>query len=68
MQQGPTRAIRDWEGREQRARLPVIALTAAAYEADCQQALAAGMDDFLTKPVLYEALRATLLRWLPRRD
>ena len=63
-----TRAIRDWEGREQRARLPVIALTADAYEADCQQALAAGMDDFLTKPVLYEALRATLLRWLPRRD
>ena len=49
-------------------RLPVIALTADAYEADCQQALAAGMDDFLTKPVLYEALRATLLRWLPRRD
>jgi PAS domain S-box-containing protein len=63
-----TRAIREWEGREQRARLPVIALTADAYEADCQQALAAGMDDFLTKPVLYEALRATLLRWLPRRD
>ncbi|MDD2729983.1 MASE3 domain-containing protein [Malikia sp.] len=62
-----TRAIREWEGSGQRARLPIIALTADAYEADRQQAIAAGMDDFLTKPLLYEALRAVMLRWLPGR-
>lgn len=61
-----TQAIREWERQQQRPHLPIIALTADAYEADRQQALAAGMNDFLAKPILYDALHTVLLRWLPQ--
>ncbi len=44
-------------------RLPVIALTAAALVSERDEALAAGMDDFLTKPIDAERLRVTLARW-----
>ncbi len=57
--------IRQWEADHGRARLPIIALTADAFEEDHQHCLAVGMDDFLTKPVSVEALKAALTRWLP---
>ena len=41
----------------------VIALTAAALVSEREQALASGMDDFLTKPIDAERLHAALLRW-----
>ena len=44
-------------------RVPVIALTAAALVSEREEALRAGMDDFLTKPIDAERLRATLARW-----
>jgi len=44
-------------------RLPVIALTAAALVTERETAMAAGMDDFLTKPIDADKLQATLLRW-----
>jgi PAS domain S-box-containing protein len=47
--------------------LPIIALTAAALVSERQQALGAGMDDFLTKPIDADRLRATLARWLAER-
>lgn len=49
-----------------RSRLPIIALTANARLEDRERCLAAGMDDYLSKPFSQEALRRVLSRWLPR--
>ncbi|MEQ8404611.1 MAG: response regulator [Oceanicaulis sp.] len=58
--QGVARAIRSLPGAG--AALPIIALTANATEEDRAACLAAGMDDFLTKPLDPDALVRTLTR------
>ena len=59
-----TRAIRALPGRET---TPILALTADAFDENRKRCLAAGMDDYLAKPVAPEDLYAAVLRWLRRR-
>lgn len=45
--------------------IPVIALTAGSEDAERDRCLAAGMDDFLSKPLRAETLMDKLVQWLP---
>jgi CheY-like chemotaxis protein len=56
--------IRAWESQAGRARLPIVAMTANAMEGDRERCLAAGMDDYVAKPIKREMLRASLTRWI----
>lgn len=57
-------AIRRLEAGKNR-HTPIIAVTAGATPEEKERSLAAGMDDYIIKPVLLDALSGTLARWLP---
>ena len=47
------------------ARIPILALTANALRGEADRCITQGMDDYLTKPLLLDALAKTLGQWLP---
>lgn len=58
-----TRRIRQLSERK---RVPILAMTANAFAEDKQRCMEAGMDDFITKPVIPNTLFVNLLKWLSR--
>lgn len=60
-----TRAIRQTE-EETGYHVPIIAMTAQAMSGDREACLAAGMDDYVSKPVTSAKLKEVLDRWLPQ--
>ncbi|MCW5800265.1 MAG: Histidine kinase [Nitrospira sp.] len=61
-----TRLIRSQEKPGEH--LPVIAMTANAMEGDRETCLKAGMDDFISKPIITSDLKRILARWVPQNQ
>ena len=59
-----TEALREYESEAELKHLPVIAMTANVMEGDEEKCLAAGMDDYVAKPIKLQALKEALARWL----
>ena len=55
-------------GTAREKRMPILALTANALRSEATRAEAAGMDEYLTKPLRLTLLKAALSRWLPTVD
>ncbi len=61
-----TAAIRDRERAPGGVRVPVIAMTASAMQGDRERCLAAGMDDYISKPIDMQQLYATIAAVMAR--
>jgi signal transduction histidine kinase/DNA-binding response OmpR family regulator len=62
------REIRRRETAGHREHIPIVAMTASAMEGDRERCLAAGMDDYIAKPVDSDKLDQLLSRWLPEPE
>ncbi|KAK5952145.1 hypothetical protein OHC33_006617 [Knufia fluminis] len=63
-----TKLLRTDERYEKVKSVPVIALTASAIQGDREKCQAAGMDDYLSKPVNKALLKGMLERWIPQES
>lgn len=59
-----SRMIRQSQGGEGYASIPIIALTANALKGDKEKCIAAGMDDHISKPINLHELQITISQWL----
>jgi PAS domain S-box-containing protein len=59
------RRVRDIEARRGLERTPIVACTANALRGEAEVCIAAGMDDYVAKPVRLADLQAKIARWLP---
>jgi len=62
-----TALIRKIEQHNQLKRTPIIALTAGAVQGEKEKCLEAGMDDFITKPIVNKVIEKTLATWLTNK-
>ena len=60
-----TQAIRAGKAGDKHKVIPIIAMTANAMKGDREKCIAAGMDDYLTKPLDEEVFIKMLQQWLP---
>jgi signal transduction histidine kinase/CheY-like chemotaxis protein len=60
-----TKRIRDPKSAVLNHAIPVVAMTANVQREDQSRCLEAGMNDFITKPILPDAMRAMLEMWIP---
>lgn len=64
-----TKAIREYEGMNNiQKRVPIIALTANALKGDMEMCLAAGMDDYLSKPIHRKTMESYIAKWALHQD
>jgi two-component system sensor histidine kinase/response regulator len=59
-----TAAVRSAPPAELNPQVPIVALTAHAMKGDRERCLAAGMDDYLAKPLQIDEVKSVLRRWL----
>ena len=59
-----TQRIRQGLGGEHHKNIPIIALTANAMQGDKEKCIAAGMSDYIAKPIAPDTLKDTIVKWL----